>query len=577
MQQSILLSPGQNRFLLIHMKRIFLSLSLVGIMACSLAAFAQTNSPAADAAPASATPAQDTAQPAAPADKAPAAETPAAPAVNEVVQAVSRPVQPGVVIPLIVMDDVPLTDAIRNLARQAGINYMIDPKVGFGQVAPDGKPGAQPNVSIRWENITAEQALAALLNNYTLEMVEDPKSKIARVTTKNPAALPPLLTKIFQLKYASPSNILTSVQGTIDPKRSKVIAETRTSQLVVVATEKEMAAVEELIQSLDTQTKQVLIEARILETTVNPTTTKGVDWSGTLAAQHVVAGNNALPGVAPTKASTGTNGVIIPGTAGTIGGILSAPQLLMQANGGSFFNPAQAFLNADGVKAVISFLNTYSEVREISTPRTVTTDNEKAIVEVGELYPIVNVSAGTANTTGGSQVTYSNLTIRLDVTPRISANDYVNLTVIPSIVKLGSPVVSQVAGQSSMVNSFLTRTMSTHVMIPSGNTLVMGGLIQDQINSGNTKVPILGDIPVIGYLFRSDSKNRTKTDLVLFITPTIVQDEDYQPTKSDYLKTPAPKKDLLEAEWSAWDSGKPMDWSKRNAKPYYEDPITTAK
>ena len=62
-----------------------------------------------------------------------------------------------------------------------------------------------------------------------------------------------------------------------------------------------------------------------------------------------------------------------------------------------------AFLNADGVRAVISFLNTYSEVKEISTPRTVTLDNEKAIVEVGELYPIVNVAAGTANTTGGSQ------------------------------------------------------------------------------------------------------------------------------------------------------------------------------
>ena len=163
------------------------------------------------------------------------------------------------------------------------------------------------------------------------------------------------------------------------------------------------------------------------------------------------------------------------------------------------------------------------------------------------------------------------------MTPRISANDYVNLTVIPSIVKLGPLVASTVAGQSSAVNSFLTRNMSTHVMIPSGNTLVMGGLIQDQINSGNTKVPMLGDIPVLGYLFRSDTKNRTKTDLVLFITPTIVQDEDYQPTKSDYLKTPAPKKDVLEKEWSAWDSGKPKDWSTHAAKPYFQDPDTMTK
>ena len=115
-----------------------------------------------------------------------------------------RPIQPGAVIPLIVMDDVPLTDAIRNLARQAGINYMLDPKIGFGQIGPDGKPTAQPNVSIRWENITAEQALAALLNNYTLQLVEDPKSKIARVTVKDPAALPPLITKIYSAQVRQP-------------------------------------------------------------------------------------------------------------------------------------------------------------------------------------------------------------------------------------------------------------------------------------------------------------------------------------------------------------------------------------
>ena len=153
----------------------------------------------------------------------------------------SSAAQPGAVIPLIVMDDVPLTDAIRNLARQAGLNYMLDPKIGYGQIGPDGKPTAQPTVSIRWENITAEQALNALLNNYTLQLVEDPKSKIARVTIKDPAAPPPLMTKIIQLKYASPSNVVASVQATFTDKRSKVMPDIRTSQLVVVATEQEIS------------------------------------------------------------------------------------------------------------------------------------------------------------------------------------------------------------------------------------------------------------------------------------------------------------------------------------------------
>ncbi len=630
MKQSNLSRFGLYQQKFIYMKRILVALTFVGILATCVAGYAQSTPPANDAPatpaaapandvapppaapdaasaapatapaaapaaePAAANPATPAAEPAAASPATPAAENSAPPAqtpasdapvvaandkapgdaaTNAPAADPAKPAagaaQPGTPIPLIVMDDVPLTDAIRNLARQAGINYLLDPKIGFGQVGPDGKTTPQPSVSLRWENVTPEQALVSLLNNYSLQLVEDPKSKIGRVTIKDPAAPPPLTTKIIQLKYAPPSNVVASAQSILTDKRSKVVPDVRTSQLVVVATEQEMVAVDELVASLDLQPKQVLIEARILETTVNPKTAKGIDWSGTLAAQHVVGGNNALPGVPgsdPTTAIDANGNVVsVPGTQGIIGGILSDPKLLMSPSQGPFFNPSTFFLNADGVSAVISFLNQYSEVREISSPRSVTLDNEKSTVEVGMLYPIVNVTAGTSQTTGGSQITYSNLTIRLEVTPRISANDFVNLMVTPSITKLGPQFKSKVAGTDNTVDSFLTRNVTTKVLVPSGNTLVMGGLIQDQINTGNVKVPILGDIPVLGYLFRSDTKDRNKTDLVLFITPTIVQDQDYQPTQSDFLKRPVPKSDSLEDDWSAWDSGKPKDWSKKQA------------
>jgi len=226
-------------------------------------------------------------------------------------------------------------------------------------------------------------------------------------------------------------------------------------------------------------------------------------------------------------------------------------------------NPSTFFLNADGVKAVLSFLNTYAETKVISCPRTVTLDNETSLIEVGTQYPIVNTTAGTANTTGGSQVTYSNLTVRLSVTPRISANNYVRLMVTPRVVRLGDQVTSVVGGVANSVPSFETREVNTTVMIPSGNTLVMGGLIQDNVQQQDTKVPLLGDIPGLGYLFRSESKTRTKNNLIIFLTPTIVEDEDFQPTKSNFLKTRVPIKDTIEGDWSAWDSGKPKDWGKK--------------
>jgi general secretion pathway protein D len=231
------------------------------------------------------------------------------------------------------------------------------------------------------------------------------------------------------------------------------------------------------------------------------------------------------------------------------------------------FTPATGFLNADGVHAVLSFLNTYTETRLLDCPRTVTLDNETAIIEVGTMFPIVNVTAGTSQTTGGSQISYSNLTVRLEVTPRISADHFVQLKVRPQILRLGDSVKTTVGNAVNIVYEFNTRDIKTSVMIPSGNTLVMGGLVEDDIQKGNTKVPLLGDIPGLGLLFRSDTKNRTKSNLIMFLTPTIIEEKDFQPTKSNYLKTPVPTKDTLEGDWSAWDSGAPKRWTKPKPNP----------
>ena len=502
--------------------------------------------PAATNAPAASAPQPDPA-PAPPAPTAPTAPTaPAAPAPAPAAPADASTAAVNPVIPLIVMDDVPLTDAIKNLARQAALNYMLDPKIAFGQMGPDGKPIPQPSVSIRWENVTAEQALTALLGNYGLQLIEDAKSHIARVTTKDPAAAEPLMTRIFQLKYCSPSNLLASVNNTFVDKRSKVVPDTRTSQLVVLATEREINGIEKLVERLDTQTKQVLIEARLVETSLNPSSVKGVDWAGTLQGQNISVGNN-LQQNPPANAVNNTLSQ-------------SLPKMLLDTGKG--FNPATAFLDADGVNAVLHFLNTYSEAKVLSSPRTVTLDNEPALISVTRASPIFNVTAGTANTTGGSQITYTNLGVILEVTPRISANNFVNLKVAPEVSRIFDTVTKTVAGSTYQADEYDLRRIDTHVMIPSGNTLVLGGLVQDDVRKSNSKVPLLGDIPVLGYAFRSDSQSRQKNNLLIFITPTIVQDSDYQPTKSDFLKTPPPLKDSVEGDWSSWNSGKPRDWSK---------------
>jgi general secretion pathway protein D len=305
-----------------------------------------------------------------------------------------------------------------------------------------------------------------------------------------------------------------------------------------------------LVERLDTPTKQVLIEAKILETSANPSTIKGIDWSGTLQAQRVAFGNN----LQQNSPSASLNDTLSQ----------SFPKLLFDTAKG--LNPATAFLDADGVNAVFSFLNTSSEAKVLAEPRTVTLDNESAMLAVTRARPIINVTAGTANTTGGSQITYTNLGVILNVTPRISANNYVNLRVTPEVSRFFDTARKAVGGAIYEADIYDVRRIETRVMIPSGNTLVLGGLVSDDISSGNTKVPLLGDIPLLGRAFRSESKQRAKNNLLIFITPTIVQDTDFQaaPDSGAFLKTPPSQ--VSEPEWSAWDSGKPYDWSKLTSK-----------
>jgi type II secretory pathway component GspD/PulD (secretin) len=463
------------------------------------------------------------------------------------------------IIPLIQFVDVPLTAAIENLARQANLNYILDPKITYSEGGDKSAP--QPNISIRWENLTAEQALYAVLNNYDLQMTVDPKTKIARISPKDPALPDPLITKVIQLKYASPTNVLTSIQSALTDRRSKVVPDVRTSQLVVVATDKEMSAVEDLVTRLDSPTREVLIEANIMETDRSPSSARGINWSGTLQAQNVSFGNGILSTITSNTASAATfnNGSEI---------VSGGSQTSMVATGPTGFNwntlsgltPGIGFLTADGANAVLSFLNSDSDTKVLSTPRTITLDNETADISVTRASPIINVTAGTANTTGGSSIAYTNLGTTLQVTPRISANNYIYLKVVPEVSDDADTVTRTIGGLTYQADEYDVRKIDTQVLIPSGNTLVMGGLVSDDVSKDYTKVPVLGDIPGLGWAFRSQNNTQEKRNLLIFITPTIVQDADFQPAHSDFLKHKI--KADKDAKIGYWDSGKPADWTK---------------
>ena len=189
---------------------------------------------------------------------------------------------------------------------------------------------------------------------------------------------------------------------------------------------------------------------------------------------------------------------------------------------------------------MLSFLNKDSATEVVATPRAVTLDNQTARLEVTRAFPIFKTTPGTAQTPAGSEITYTNLGTILTVTPRISGDTNISLKVVPEVSNIDSKDRQVSNGQEQTANVYAIRRIETQVIIPSGNTLVMGGLISDSSSKQYTKVPILGDLPGVGLAFRQDSKVRIKSNLLIFITPTIVGDTDFQPGESTFLKTKIP-------------------------------------
>jgi general secretion pathway protein D len=313
----------------------------------------------------------------------------------------------------------------------------------------------------------------------------------------------------------------------------------------VTTTEKEIDGVIALVEKLDTPTKQVLIEARLIETAHTPSTIKGVDWSGTFEAQHVAWGNNRQFDPVVTRKSE------FPPLATEWAKVLVGPG-----------NPNVGFLNADGLSAVLSFFNQDSESEVIATPRAVTLDNLPANLSVTRAFPIFQITPGSANSPAGATVTYTNLGVILNVTPRITADNTIGLKVVPEVSNIDSKDEQFLNGARNIANVYAIRRIETHVSVPSGNTLVMGGLVNNSSTKQHSKVPVLGDIPGLGFAFRKEEKRKNKQNLLIFITPTVVDSEAFHVTDSgkEYMKTR--NVDRPAERETTWDSAKPHDWSR---------------
>ncbi|APZ44756.1 hypothetical protein BW247_15495 [Acidihalobacter ferrooxydans] len=397
---------------------------------------------------------------------------------------------------------------------------------GLNIVVSDAVKG---NVTLRLKDVPWDQALAIILQSQGLA-----ERKIGNVIMIAPASviqaqdeqqiktqealqkLAPLHTEIFQIQYAKAANLaklLKSIRSTLGGNsggnnqqtssgvsgltaRGSVVADTRTNSLIVRDTDQGLANVAQLIRRLDVPVKQVLIAARIVNAQQSFSRDLGVNF-----------------GVVAQGQPTGTGGVNVGNTTYSVSGNPNGNVFsvnLPATSPTSTFGLTLAKLDSTlSLGLELSAAEQEGLVRNIANPRVITANDTPATIQSGTEIPYQQASSS-----GATNVSFKTAALQLQVTPHITPNDRILMNLVVSNDTVGSIYAG--------VPSIDTQSVTTQVMVDNGQTVVLGGIYKDDKSHTVNKVPFFGDLPILGNLFKENVNSHSKNELLIFITPKII-------------------------------------------------------
>ncbi len=383
------------------------------------------------------------------------------------------------------LNNVSLTNTLQLLANRLGKNLLLAPSV------------KDTKVNMHFTNITPEDAFKAILEASMLGYKELGGNVLYVADRENLGQLTAV--RNIRCKYADAEAMKEILKTMITSKTGAVMADKRTNTLIIKERPDVVADMERLIKSLDGPTQQIYIQAEIVEVSTTDGNELGVEWLWKTANVKSIKGQigtsfdlqqqeeEGQEEAEPTQEDT----FPFPVGSGLGVGILNT-----------------------NVTAVLHALSQNNNLNLLSRPRVVTIDNQEATIEVGDQIPFKKL-----NEFGVTSFEFKDATVQLRVKPHIINSEYIMLDVSPKadfqngFTPDGTPIIS-------------TRKATTVVKIKNGQTIVIGGLIRDSIIQSQTKVPILGDIPLLGLLFKNKKTSKAKTELIVFITPTIIIDSE---------------------------------------------------
>ena len=393
-------------------------------------------------------------------------------------------------------------------------------------VASDSVTG---NITLRLQNVPWDQALDLVLKTRGLDsrqvgnvLMVAPAQEIAErerqeiEANKQLAELAPLQSEFIRIRYAKAIDVIGLFEagseegGSLISERGSVVVDERTNSIVVTDTAAKLSEIRDLIEKVDIPIRQVMIEARIVIASSNIDEQLGIRWGGGYLNMN---GDKFTSVAGDTASVTSLNNQLIGG------GQVTAPSApfvdLGVAEGTSGF--AVGFTSTDlFLTAELSALEASGEGEVVSQPKVITGDKQKASIKSGTEIPYQEGAASGATTTA-----FKEAVLKLDVTPNITPDDRVLLDLVVNQDSVGALVPS---GNGGLIPTIDTTELTTQVLVGNGETVVLGGVFKNEELVKVEKVPVLGDIPYLGKLFKSTANTQQKTETLIFITPRILSE-----------------------------------------------------
>lgn len=381
--------------------------------------------------------------------------------------------------------DADIRDVLKILSVKSGINMVYGDDV-------------KGSVTIHLDKVSFQDALNIILRltGLSYDYIAPNIMRIATpLTVKVEQAMGVTQTGVFGVNYAKAQELIPLLSSLLTAQ-GKVQADARTNSVIVTDISDNIKKVVDMIKILDVPTPQVMIEAQIVSVNKDAFKELGITWNLTKTW--------TANGEAPSLTNTGKTGNITTGNVGLAPGLISL---------GKVSNKAGEWTN---LTATLGAIETKGKGKVLSSPKIATLNNQEASILSGK--KVAYVSSSNVSTGGATQtVNFIDVGVKLTVTPSINLDKKITMKIHAEVSAIGN-----VPPGTTVPPPISTRTADTNILAADGETLVIGGLIDEQATEDLSRIPFIGEIPIIGALFTHKSTNTTKTELLVFITPHIM-------------------------------------------------------